>query len=96
MCCIYGIPNKRLHLRFYGFPLQRPNLRDVPAHNFDRQAIGPRCYNRAQAAVSRAIRRLESRGLVKYVTGKWGCWAGRSLSPAGLSFAETVNTRTDS
>jgi hypothetical protein len=79
----------------YGFPLQRPNPREHPGHNFDRQAIGPRRYNRAEAAVSRAIWRLESRGLVKYVTGKLGCWAGCSLSPEGLACAETVNTRTN-
>jgi hypothetical protein len=58
---------------------------------FDRQAIGTARYNRAQAAVSRAMSRLGERGLIACLRGRY-CWSGCSLAKKGLAFCETVKT----
>ena len=59
---------------------------------FDRQAIGLARYNRAQAAVSRAMNRLGLRGLITCLCGRNCRWSGCSLTEKGLAFCETVIT----
>ena len=84
----------------YGFPSSE-SLREMEAgvltdkrkaggKKFDRRAIGLARYNRAQAAISRAMRRLESRGLITLVCGRYARWSGCSLTSEGLSFSEAV------
>ncbi len=84
----------------YGFPLERP-LREVAGdfagmrtggHRFDPKRIGKARYNAAQAAVSRAVLRLESRGLVLWARSVCSHWSGCDLTPAGFEYAQTVNT----
>jgi hypothetical protein len=64
--------------------------RDV-SRKFDPVLIGRARYNAALAAVSRAIRRLEQRGLAWSVRGNYTPWAGCSLTPEGLPLAKQLS-----
>ena len=55
---------------------------------FDRHAIGVDRYNRAQAAVSRAVLRLAERGLVQCVRGAYAKWTGANLTAKGVKVVE--------
>ena len=73
----------------FGFPPERADhLREHPGSpQFDPHAIGERRYASASAAISRAAKRLEARGLVTCVTG-WPGWSGVSLTPTGIQAAK--------
>lgn len=74
----------------FEFPLRRGRrLADLRLYQqaFDRSMVGHARYNAAMASMSRAVRRLEERGLVIRYTNMTGQW--------GLRLAdETVNTFT--
>jgi len=89
LAAIYGFPSERLWELRAG---ELTDQRKVTGKKFDRQAIGLARYNRAQAAISRAMRRLESRGLITWVCGTYARWSGCNLTPLGLTFSKTVNT----
>ncbi len=57
---------------------------------FDRLAIGPKAYASARAALSRAVARLEQRGLAVAVHGVTR-WAGATLTDAGVALAEQLS-----
>jgi hypothetical protein len=60
---------------------------------FDRQAIGPERYNAAQAALSRAMSRLHTRGLILCLCGSHNRWSGCSLTEAGRRLIQMLNAR---
>jgi hypothetical protein len=83
----------------YGFqttwPLRRTHgehagQRICGQHLFDPATIGEGRYNAAQAAISRAMARLESRGLVRRLCGHISHWAGCDLTPAGHELAKRL------
>lgn len=59
--------------------------------HFDRASIGEERYNAAQAAVSKALKRLEDRGLLVrlYVRG-YGAWTGATLTEPGMQAAREL------
>lgn len=82
---------------FYGFC--RPE--DVPSRGkfrrkfFKSEIIGRDRYNAACAAVSRAARRLDRRGLAHVMRAVYGHWAAIRLTDAGLTIAARIaNTNT--
>jgi hypothetical protein len=71
-------------MRWYG----NEDLRSRPgSHRFDREAIGRARYDAAQASLSRAVRRLEARGLVERYEGAVSRWAGVRLADGALEAA---------
>ncbi len=81
---------------YYGWPLMGSGAARARSHylgcKFDRQAIGSKAYSAGQAAVTRAIRRLEQRGLVTSVPrGSRGHgFAGANLTDAGMKLARSL------
>ena len=75
-------------LEIYDWPLIE-NCFSVAAHNFDSNEVGQREYDQAMVIVSRAVQRLEARGLV---TRFKSChaWSGISLTPAGIQASEKL------
>jgi hypothetical protein len=89
--------NSEILARVYGFPCESlwqiedgevTDQRRITGKKFDVRTIGRARYNRAQAAISRAIRRLEDRRLVVHMCGKYARWSGCSLTPARVAFCE--------
>jgi hypothetical protein len=77
----------------YGFATTGP-LREHPGgHDFDLTVIGRERYNAAQAAISRTMIRLHSRGLIHAMCGAISRWSGCNLTPLGVEAAETVKTK---
>jgi hypothetical protein len=74
----------------------RNGKRDIHGKKFEMADIGRERYNAAQAAVSRAMARLEQRGLVTRVCGGYSHWAGINLTPAGVAVVQTVKSQPDS
>lgn len=62
----------------FGFPAKRST--GLSGQHFSRAEIGAQRYNAAQASVSRAVRRLEGRGLVTVYSGAYAGWTGLSLT----------------
>lgn len=70
---------------FFGFPTHHADLRkSIGGHKFDIGKIGPRKYNAAQAAISRTMLRLMTRGLVVGMRGACSRWSGCNLTIAGM------------
>jgi hypothetical protein len=92
LATVYGFKPTR-PLRYGDHYGEHAGQRIPGGQKFDRQAIGPARYNRAQAAISRAMLRLHSRGLVICSYGVRSRWSGCSLTPAGLAISQTVNTK---
>jgi hypothetical protein len=61
------------------------------SHRFDREQIGRDRYGAAHASVSRAVRRLEARGLVERYAGTVIRWAGLRLTDAGFEAAPVLD-----
>lgn len=88
----------------HGWLPKSPRERDwiFGRYYFSKQKIGPRRYASVQASVSRAITRLEERGLVECFTGApyfsstFQCWlrpphwSGLDLTEQGVEAAERV------
>jgi len=83
----------------YRFPVEeRSNFfgtrvstrKDPTRQHFDLAVIGRARYNAAQAAVSRALRRLEERGLVERQAGAYAAWCGANLTPEGVRTAQRL------
>jgi len=73
----------------FGFPTRCRNLRLHPGDQvFDVRRIGRERYGAAQASLSRAVGRLEARGLVTVYTGARSHWTGCSLTEEGRKVAE--------
>ena|SRR5215472_10854070 len=84
-------------VKVYAFPIELPrNVADVrslgPGKNFNPDLIGRAKYRASQAAISRAMRRLDHRGLATHVSGVSYHWSGCILTPEGVRVAETVNS----
>jgi len=78
---------------FWGWQPASP-LRDHtgqfrPGQHFSRDAIGAERYNAAHASLSRAVVRLERRGLVTAHRG-YVKWRGIRLTPAGFDAAKDL------
>jgi hypothetical protein len=58
-------------------------LRFVRSQKFQSETIGERRYHAAHAALSRACRRLEARGLVTWLRGTFSHWAGVEITDKG-------------
>jgi hypothetical protein len=71
---------------------RRDGSRILTGKMFDVEEIGRERYDAAQAAVSRAIVRLEQRGLVERIFGAYSHWAGVNLTDAGVELAQTVKS----
>lgn len=84
--------------RVYGFPVEerygwfgKVTTRGDPTRQHFRLAvIGRARYNSAQAAVSRAFRRLQERGLVERQRGAYAAWHGINLTPEGADQAKRL------
>jgi hypothetical protein len=75
-------------LEIYDWPLVE-NCFSIAAHNFDRNEVGKQEYDQAMVTVSRALKRLEARGLVSRFKSH-RAWSGISLTPAGFQVAEEL------
>ncbi len=56
-------------------------------HKFSKAAIGTKAYGTAHAALSRAVIRLQQRGLVDAISGKYSHWSGLNLTTDGITAA---------
>jgi hypothetical protein len=81
---------------FYGFRYQHPRNPEMDNRrflaggpHFRPKVIGRARYNAANAAVSRAARRLWARGLADWMQATISHWAGINLTEAGLRVAVT-------
>lgn len=84
--------SRELLVEVYGFP--RIELRCSPGdgnrfggQRHTRRQIGAERYSRAHASLSRALVRLERRGLVCRVCGRFGHWSGINLTDDGIAAA---------
>ena len=69
-------------------------FRRTPGHqHFSKAAIGAEKYNAATASLSRAVTRLEGRGLVRVMQGARSLWTGVVLTPDGIKFAEGLSVK---
>lgn len=79
---------------YFGFPWTHwagRSLREARgSHCFDREAIGRSRYDAAQASLSRAVRRLESRGLVERHVAAYSRWAGIRLADGVVEAASKL------
>ena len=77
-------------------PLRARPIKPTDRHvysqaNFSRAAIGAQTYNRIYASFSRALRRLEQRGLAERRTsGLIGAWSGICLTERGAAEARRL------
>jgi hypothetical protein len=62
----------------------------TPSPIFSPTEIGRSRYSSAQVAISRAVLRLQIRGLVESKRFKHSNWAGCNLTPAGLEIARAL------
>ena len=73
---------------------RRREVRRHPARNWFAQAgIEPRAYGDAHTSLSRAMLRLEQRGLIKRRRGALAGWRGGQLTPEGLAAAAALSGR---
>jgi hypothetical protein len=68
-------------------PIRVLSERHYTGQHFSKVEVGERQYNGARATVSRAIRRLEERGLVIRVSGACSKWSGINLTAEGVKIA---------
>jgi hypothetical protein len=73
---------------FYGWqPHREPRYyqgeRSLGYQLFSRKKIGESVYRKTMAALSRSCRRLQDRGLVKWICGAWSHWSGVVITDAG-------------
>ena len=78
-------------LEIYDWPLAFDCF-SVAAHNFDRKEVGQQEYDQAMVTVSRAMSRLEARGLVTRFKSRHA-WSGISLTPAGVEASEQLSVK---
>ena len=87
--------NHEILAGYFAFPMRwydREPLHSNPgSHRFDRDQIGRARYDAAQASVSRAVRRMEARGLLKRYVGEVSRWAGLRLTDAGFEAATVLD-----
>lgn len=68
-------------------------IRENPGNQwFERSVIGTERYAAAQASLSRAVRRLEARGLVTSHQGSDSRWAGVRLTGDGMTLAADLDS----
>jgi hypothetical protein len=79
----------------YHWPTTVPLARGPGLQHFDRDAIGHDRYNTVRASVSRALRRLEDRGLIARYDGVTARWTGLRLTDQGLTTAEHLFVNTE-
>lgn len=72
---------------WFGFePTNDP--RGQASQHFDLSTIGKKRYSAASASISRAVLRLQARGLVTCLRGSIARWSGVSLTPQGAKAAK--------
>lgn len=76
---------------YYGWVPVKGYLDSPGSQSFDIQAIGEQKYRSTRAAVSRAFRRLERRGLVTRVMAVRSVWAGINLTEEGAEVAQSLS-----
>jgi len=80
----------------FKFPAPRADLRSPEGKSFKRDGSTGRAIASANAALSRAVRRLAARGLCLAMCGRRTRWSGVNLTDAGVRVAsETHGTRSD-
>jgi hypothetical protein len=88
---VYRFPTTQ-SLRYGGYD-EHAGQRICGTHIFELTVIGKARYNAAQAAISRAMMRLESRELITCIRGSISHWAGCNLTPAGVELAKRLTER---
>jgi hypothetical protein len=86
---VYGFPTT-YPLRLGAEHPYHPGMRICGQHVFDVGEIGKGRYNAAQAAISRAMARLQSRGLVIGQCGVTAHWSGCNLTVDGMELAKRL------
>ena len=78
-------------IEFYGFPTNRSEEGHwlKGGQNFNVSEIGEQQYRAGRAAVSRALARLEDRGLVVRVQGEYRNWSGVNLTEEGIALVSS-------
>ncbi len=83
---------------YFGFPVRwnadKPLHLSPGPHHFDRAAIGHARCHAAEVSISRAVRRLEARGLVERREAAHGRWAGLRLADVAVEAASTLGPAT--
>jgi DNA-binding HxlR family transcriptional regulator len=88
--CVYGHEILKAHYGWYqsnGWADKRRG----GAKRFSREFIGITEWNAHRAAVARALRRLEDRGLVTRICGAYSNWSGAELTEQGKQVASALN-----
>lgn len=62
----------------------RDGSRTPGSNHFKQSAIDEKVCNRARASISRTFRRLEQRGLVERMEGRYSRWSGINLTSDGI------------
>jgi Mn-dependent DtxR family transcriptional regulator len=90
-CNVGHIARNEILTQFFKLKLRKYRFQgwvtDTDTNRIDAEAVGRLAYNRANASLYRAIRRLEARGLIKRMTKKRGLL---QLTEAGIAVAEKL------
>ena len=85
----------QVYVDVFGWKVKRKYRRPLSEHpggqNFDLDEIGRKHYDVVLASVSRAVRRLEERGLVVRMVGSTCHWAGLNLTDQGYVLARELS-----
>ena len=83
---------------YFGFPVRwnadKPLHLSPGPHHFDREAIGHARCHAAEVSISRAVQRLEARGLVERRAAAYGRWTGLRLTDVAVEAARTLSPAT--
>lgn len=71
---------------YYGWGSKMP-ANNPRVYHFSRQRVGPKHYDAAMAALSRATLRLSDRGFGICVWGTKGHWSGFDITESGIELA---------
>ena len=85
----------QVYVDVFGWKVKHKYRRPLSEHpggqNFDLDEIGRKHYDVVLASVSRAVRRLEERGLVVRMVGSTCHWAGLNLTDQGYILARELS-----
>ena len=81
-------------IAFYGWPARLVWGRRANGQHFNVAEIGKRKYDAGNAALSRAMIRLEHRGLITRHRGAYAGWSGAKLTEAGKAVAHRLTAET--
>jgi hypothetical protein len=83
----YGWHPSRCRLQAPSYEKEDEERRTFGSQHFAKEIIGERVYNAAHAALTRAMTRLATRGLVTLVYGVNSRWSGANLTADGVRLA---------